>query len=248
MLKVHYIEFDIFWEQPHQNRLFLEEKIKTLPNDLDLIVLPEMFATGFTSNTEVAESMQGKTVQWLQKMAKRQNAAMIGSILIEENARFYNRLLFVHPFGKIEHYDKRYLFVLSKEREVCQRGERIVEINYKGWKIRPMICYDLRFPLWARNTTQYDVLLYVANWEQSRETHWQTLLRARAIENQCYVIGVNRVGVDGNQLKYSGKSAIYDAFGNQIDENHTAVLSREKLQTIRKQYPFLEDRDAFTLR
>ncbi len=247
MLKIHYIEFDICWEQPRQNCIFLEEKINKLPKDVDLVVLPEMFATGFTSNVEVAESMNGDTVQWLSKIATLHDTAIVGSVLIKEENKMYNRLLFVFPTGEIEYYDKRHLFSLSDEKKKCQKGENIVEINYKGWKIRPIICYDLRFPVWLRNTTEYDILLCVANWPQSRESHWKTLLKARAIENQCYVIGVNRVGVDEKGRSYSGKSAIYDALGTKIDENELAVLSKEKLQTVRNQYPFLEDRDKFTL-
>ncbi len=243
MLKIQYIEFDIFWEQPQKNRQFLEEKIKEIPDEIDLIVLPEMFTTGFTWNTTFAESMQGDTVKWLQKIAGFKKVAIAGSISIKEKDKFYNRLLFVFPSGEIQYYDKRHLFSLSEERNIYQRGETLLEVSYKGWKIRPMICYDLRFPVWSRNTTQYDVLLYVANWPQSREMHWKTLLRARAIENQCYVIGVNRVGEDGNQWAYSGKSVVYDAFGKRIDDNQKALLSKKDLQQIRTRYPFLEDRD-----
>ena len=254
-LQVALIQTHLVWENPIQNKNLLSEKIETLPEDLDLIVLPEMFTTGFTMNaSQLAETMQGDTVNWMQTIAKQRQVAITGSIIIKENNLFYNRLLFVHPDGQIDSYDKRHTFTLAGEDKVFASGTEKKIIHYKGWKLCPMICYDLRFPVWARNTESYDVLFYVANWPNVRVQAWDTLLKARAIENMAYCIGVNRVGLDGNNHEYSGHSAVYDVLGNRIDQLpfdkeaiEIVTLLKSEIETYRAKLNFLGDMDGFTI-
>ena len=254
-LKVVLIQTDLVWENPEQNRNNLVEKIRQIRESVDLIVLPEMFTTGFTMNASaVAETMQGDTVNWMQHLALKSNAVIIGSVIISEENTFYNRLLFVHPNGKIEWYDKRHAFTLAGEDKVFTSGNKKLIVNYNGWKICPLVCYDLRFPVWARNTEDYDVLIYVANWPKPRINAWDALLKARAIENMSYCIGVNRVGVDVNDYEYSGHSAAYDVLGSRIDTipdntEHIEVVTlyRSHIETYRKKLNFLNDGDAFIL-
>jgi predicted amidohydrolase len=222
---------------------------------VDIILLPEMFTSGFTMNpTKVAESMQGETVAWMKESASKKQAAITGSLVVEENGYYYNRLLFVHPDGVVESYDKRHTFTLAGENEVYSAGTQKLIVNYKGWKICPLICYDLRFPVWARNVENYDVLIYVANWPKVRIAAWDALLKARAIENMSYCIGVNRVGLDGNNHEYSGHSAAYDVLGNRLDSIpvekeaiEIVTLNKRDLETYRMKLNFLEDRDEFSL-
>ena len=254
-LKVSLLQSALVWQNPVQNRIDLEAKIKELPEDTDLIVLPEMFTSGFTMNPKlVAETMQGETVGWMQQQAAKNKAALVGSLVIEENGGFFNRLLFVCPSGEIEQYDKRHTFTLAGEHEIYQAGTRKLIVDYKGWKICPLICYDLRFPVWARNTEQYDVLIYVANWPKPRIYAWDTLLKARAIENMCYCIGVNRVGMDPNGHLYPGHTAIYNVLGEEItsipadkEQQETITLEKEHIKYYRRKLRFLEDRDTFLL-
>jgi predicted amidohydrolase len=254
-LKIALIQSDLTWENPKENRKNFKEKIENLPEEIDLIILPEMFSTGFTMNAkDVAEPMDGKTVEWMKKRAAKTNAAIVGSLIISENEKFYNRLLFVEPSGDINYYDKRHKFTLAGEDKVFSAGTKKVIIDYKGWKICPLICYDLRFPVWARNTENYDVLIYVANWPKPRILAWDTLLKARAIENMCYCVGVNRVGIDEAQNEYSGNSAVYDVLGNAIssikpNKEHVEVvtLERNHIAFYRNKLKFLEDKDTFTL-
>ena len=249
------IQADLIWENPKQNLHFFEEKIKTLPETTDLIVLPEMFTSGFTMNAKkVAEKMDGKTISWMLRMAKKYNVAITGSLVITENNKFYNRLIFVFPSGEITRYDKRHSFTLAGEDKAYTSGTKRVVINYKGWKICPLICYDLRFPVWARNTENYDLLLYMANWPVTRINAWKTLLKARAIENMSYVIGVNRIGTDANDYQYSGDSLISDYLGNELASLPTNVngilaanLSIENLQKCRNKLGFLNDKDHFKI-
>src|SRR5690606_26947134 len=188
-LKVAIIQSDLVWENPEQNRKNFSEKIEMINGSVDLIVLPEMFTTGFTMNASlVAETMEGNTVAWMQKTASETHAAIVGSVIISEANKFYNRLLFVEPSGAITHYDKRHTFTLAGEDKVYASGTQKIIIDYKGWKICPLICYDLRFPVWARNTENYDALIYVGNWPKPRILAWDTLLKARAIENMSYCI------------------------------------------------------------
>ncbi|AJR02641.1 amidohydrolase [Siansivirga zeaxanthinifaciens] len=254
-LHVAIIQSDLVWENPKQNRANFKEKIKSITKPLDIIVLPEMFTTGFTMNASaLAETMTGKTVTWMQNMATKFNAAIVGSIIITENEKFYNRLLFVTPDGTLEYYDKRHTFTLAGEDKVYDAGTQRYSTEYKGWIICPLICYDLRFPVWARNVDNYDVLLYVANWPKARIFAWDTLLKARAIENMSYVVGVNRIGLDQAQNEYCGHSAVYDVTGNTIssikpnrEQIEIVTLERSHINFYRNKLRFLDDKDDFTL-
>ncbi|AZJ33161.1 amidohydrolase [Tenacibaculum mesophilum] len=255
-LKVALIQSDLVWENPTENRKRFEKKINGLSDEIDLIVLPEMFTTGFTMNASaVAEIMEGETVQWLQNLAQEKSIAITGSIIISENNNFYNRLLFVHPSGKIDSYNKKHTFTLAGEHEVFSAGTERIIIDYKGWRICPLICYDLRFPVWARNTENYDLLLYVASWPKPRIEAWDSLLKARAIENMSYTIGVNRVGVDANGYEYIGNTACYDTLGNCLVKNNLGTeeiliieLNKQEQAKIRDRFCFLDDRDAFVIK
>ena len=254
-LKVVGIQADLFWENPPKNRTFFEEKINSLAKGVDLIVLPEMFTTGFTMRPEkVAEKMDGETVSWMKKLASEKQLAITGSLVISENNNFYNRLVFVFPSGKIETYDKRHSFTLAGEDKVYTSGNKKIIIDYKGWKICPLICYDLRFPVWARNTQNYDLLIFMANWPVKRIKAWDTLLKARAIENMSYIIGVNRTGTDTNNYEYSGNSLIIDCLGkelSQLSENEVGIVSttlkKEFQIETREKLGFLNDKDSFEI-
>ncbi|WP_299106320.1 amidohydrolase [uncultured Tenacibaculum sp.] len=254
-LKVALIQSDLIWENPKENRNHFEEKINSISKEIDLIVLPEMFTTGFSMNPEqIAETMQGETVIWMQQLAKKRQCALTGSIIITENNQYYNRLLFVHPSGKIEYYNKKHTFTLAGEDKVYTAGNEKLMVNYQGWKICPLICYDLRFPVWARNVEQYDLLLYVASWPKPRIEAWDTLLKARAIENMSFTIGVNRVGVDANDYEYIGNTVCYDTLGNCLAKNNdgeetvlVVTLDKEKQIETRARFQFLEDKDQFTI-
>ncbi|PWH83609.1 amidohydrolase [Algibacter marinivivus] len=254
-LKIALIQSDLVWENPTKNRDNFTKKIENIFDKADVIVLPEMFTTGFTMNAKfVAETMDGKTVSWMKDLASKANAAIVGSIVISEKNNFYNRLLFVEPSGYVTSYDKRHTFTLVGEDKTYTAGKEKVVLHYKGWKIRPLICYDLRFPVWARNTEDYDVLLYVANWPKPRVSAWDALLKARAIENMSYCIGVNRVGVDGLKSEYSGHSAVYDVLGERIsnfkpNEEDIQIITLEKrhIQAYRNKLKFLDDRDTFSI-
>ena len=254
-LKVALIQSNLVWEHPEQNRNNFTRQIQALDQEVDLIILPEMFTSGFTMNASaVAETMTGTTINWLLNLAKESNCAITGSLVIKEQDQYYNRLVFVHPDGKIEQYDKRHTFTLAGEHKTYKAGESQVIIKYNGWSIKPLICYDLRFPVWARNSEDYDVLIYVANWPKVRISAWDALLKARAIENMSYCIGVNRVGLDGNAYEYTGHSGAYDVLGNRLDaipsgKECTEIITLEKahISKYRNKLGFLNDRDAFTL-
>jgi predicted amidohydrolase len=249
------IQADLFWENPSKNRFFFEEKINGLPENTDLIVLPEMFTTGFTMTPQnVAEKMDGTTITWMQKIALEKKVAITGSLVIEQNHNYYNRLVFVHPSGKTETYDKKHSFTLAGEDKVYTAGNQKLIVTYKGWKICPLICYDLRFPVWARNTENYDVLIFMANWPVTRIKAWETLLKARAIENMSYVIGVNRTGIDKNNYEYSGNSLVVDYLGEELSSLQksevgivTATISKANQNEIRQKLGFLNDQDAFKI-
>lgn len=255
LLNVVLIQTHLEWESPKKNRAQLSKKIDSLSKEVDLIVLPEMFTTGFTMNAAiVSETMEGDTVVWMQKIAKTKNTAITGSLIIKEGVNYYNRLLFVEPSGYISKYDKRHTFTLAGENKVFTAGVEKVIINYKGWKICPLICYDLRFPVWARNIANYDILLYVANWPKPRISAWSILLKARAIENMSYCIGVNRIGRDASNNEYSGHSTVIDALGQPLTTlktNEEAVayvtLDKKSITSYRKEFAFLSDRDFFTI-
>jgi len=253
-MKIALIQSDLVWENPKANRIHFEEKINGIKESVDLIVLPEMFSTGFTMNpANVAETMQGETVIWMQALAKAKNVAITGSLVIEELANFYNRMLFVFPSGEIQFYDKRHLFTLAGEDKVYTAGSQKLIVNYLGWKICPMVCYDLRFPVFSRNVENYDLLLYVASWPEKRVNAWDALLKARAIENMSYTIGVNRIGIDNNAHHYSGHSQLLDCLGDYIvvpteEENvFIAELDKQKMIVARQKLGFLNDRDQFQL-
>ena len=254
-MKVALIQSSLSWENPKANRNHFEVKINAISGKVDLIVLPEMFSTGFTMNPEaVAETMQGETIMWLQSLAKAKNSAITGSLVIKDNGNFYNRLVFVFPSGEIQFYDKRHLFSLAGEQKIYTSGKEKLIVEYLGWKICPLICYDLRFPVFARNVEEYDVLLYVANWPKQRVNAWDSLLKARSIENMCYTIGVNRIGIDQNNLDYNGHSQAIDFLGNYLlepqetDGVFIVELNKEKLTVTRNQLGFLNDRDFFELK
>ena len=253
-MKVAVIQSPLVWEDPQLNRNYFEAKINTIVSEVDLIVLPEMFTTGFTMQAEaVAETMQGQTMLWLQSLAKARKCAITGSLIVTEDGKFYNRMVFVFPTGEVQQYDKRHLFTLAGENLVFTAGTEKIIIEYKGWKICPLICYDLRFPIFSRNTENYDMLIYVANWPKTRINAWDTLLKARAIENMSYTIGVNRLGVDGTNLEYVGHSQIVDYLGNSVLEPQKgegvfiAELDKNRLLDTRKKLDFLKDQDQFQL-
>ena len=254
-MKIAIIQSSLSWENPNANRNHFEEKINAISEQVDLIVLPEMFSTGFTMNPEaVFETIKGVTIQWLQSLAKAKNSAIAGSLVIKENDNFYNRLLFIFPSGEVQFYDKRHLFTLAGEDKVYTAGKEKLIVDYLGWKICPFVCYDLRFPVFARNVEEYDLLIYVANWPKLRIQAWDILLKARSVENMCYTIGVNRIGEDQNNLEYDGHSQAVDFLGNYILEPQETEgvfiveLNKEKLVETRNKFGFLNDRDTFELK
>ncbi|WP_347923734.1 amidohydrolase [Pontimicrobium sp. SW4] len=255
-LNIAIIQSDLTWEKPEDNRVHFTNKIDSIKEPVDVILLPEMFTSGFTMHPKhVYETMEGTTIQWMQKLAIKKQAAIGGSLVIKENDVFYNRFVFVKPNSSIDTYDKRHTFTLAGENKVYKAGAKKVIIDYKGWKLCPLVCYDLRFPVWARNVENYDVLFYVANWPKPRIDAWDTLLKARAIENMSYCVGVNRVGLDNNNHEYSGHSAAYDGLGTQLtsleDEKEgieIVLLDKKHLSTIRNKLKFLDDRDRFTVK
>jgi len=255
-LTVTLIQSKLHWEDAVANREDFSKKIDSISEPTDLILLPEMFTTGFSMNAEVlAEEHEGPTLVWMQKQAAFKNAAIAGSVITKEKGSYFNRLYFVFPDGSFHYYDKKHTFTLAGEHKVYTAGTEKLIISYKGWSICPLICYDLRFPVWARNTEDYDLLIYCANWPEKRVNAWDALLKARAIENMSYCIGVNRVGLDGNGHAYSGHSAVYDALGEEPMHSNVAteefiqtiVLNKEHLKINRTRLQFLHDRDSFTL-
>jgi omega-amidase len=253
-MKTALIQAPLIWENPKANRNYFEEKINAIQEKVDLIILPEMFTTGFTMfPNDIAETMDGETISWLKTLAKAKKIAITGSLIIKENSHFHNRLVFVFPSGEMQHYDKRHLFSLAGEDKTYTKGSEKLIVEYKGWKICPFICYDLRFPVFARNTEDYDLLIYVANWPKPRVTAWDTLLKARAIENMSYVIGVNRIGEDNNKHNYPGHSQVLDCLGNYLVEPNEqegvfiATLDKNEMLETRQKFGFLNDRDSFEI-
>jgi predicted amidohydrolase len=257
------IQTDLVWENPNANRAILAEKIRACETNTDVIVLPEMFTTGFTMNANaLAETLSGETVQWMKLLAVQMNRVICGSIIVKNNHEFYNTFIWVQPDGIIHHYSKKHLFRLSNEQLTYTAGEEQLVINYKGWNIRPIVCYDLRFPVWCRNRThpsetyrgEYDVLLVVANWPERRALPWKTLTQARAIENLAYVVACNRVGNDANEIYHSGDSVIINPLGEKLAENSKdeiilyAELSMEQLIHVRRTYQFWRDADDFSIK
>ena len=253
-LNIALVQTHLAWENPVQNRSHLEQFFTDLNTETDIILLPEMFTTGFTMQPEpVADTMHGTTVSWMKEWAAKKEVAIGGSVIIQDGESYYNRFLFVTPAGEVHYYDKRHRFMMAGEGNHYTAGKLPILLDYKGWKLFPQICYDLRFPVYSRNSQEYDVLIYVANWPKTRIAAWDTLLKARAIENMSYCVGVNRIGLDGNNLEYIGHSAVYDLLGNTLAfgaEKETilyASLSKNNLNKTRAKLPFLEDRDNFEL-
>jgi omega-amidase len=258
-LKVTIIQSDIYWEGVDANLAMFEEKIWQIEGDQDLIVLPEMFTTGFTMNAEaLAEPVNSKTFRWMKQQSAQTKAVIVGSYIVKVSGSFFNRLYAVFPDGSCSFYDKRHLFALAGENLKYTPGEKRMIFEVKGWKVMPLICYDLRFPVWSRSqktsdsSYEYDLLLYVANWPKPRIQSWDILLSARAIENQSYVLGANRLGVDGVGAEYCGHSGVYDFFGRAIchssaQELFSATLNKMELDTFRSKFPFSDQRDDFVL-
>ena len=252
-LKIAAIQANLFWEDQDANLRFFKETIAKLSSDTELVVLPEMFSTGFTMNPEkIAEKMDGKTVVWMNDVAKEKGISIVGSIVIEEHGNYYNRAVFVYPSGEFMTYDKRHSFGLAGEDEKYTSGDKRLIVEYKGWKIFPLICYDLRFPVWSRYDN--DLVLFMANWPKPRIQAWDSLLKARAIENMSYCVGVNRVGEDANGYEYIGHTTVFDFLGNQIAETKESevgylecTLVKSKLNEARKKLNFLNDRDQFEI-
>ena len=258
MLIATLIQTDLYWQNTSANLAMLQQKIAPLKNKTQLIILPEMYNTGFTMKPELyAETTDGITLKWMKKMAAHTSAIVCGSVAIKDEAgNYYNQLLWVTPSGKYEYYNKRHLFAYAKENEYYTAGKQQLYTNVNGITVNCQVCYDLRFPIWARqplNTPPYCVLLYIANWPKARNAAWQALLTARAIENQCYVIGVNRTGKDGNGVDHIGNSMVVNALGETLlncgnkEGVHTISLDMQALKNIRSTFPFLKDADAYTI-
>jgi len=254
-LHIAFIQANLHWEDSEANKKLFSEEINKVSEEVELIILPEMFTTGFSMNAAaLAEETEAETLTWMREVAKTKSSAITGSVIITENGNYYNRLFFVFPDGSYKLYDKRHTFTLAKEDKTYTAGTQRLIVDYKGWKICPLVCYDLRFPVWARNTVDYDLLIYVANWPEKRVNAWDALLKARAIENMSYCIGLNRTGEDGDGYIYNGHSAAYDPLGieltepNRSDEFITEFsIEKDSLNKVRNKLKFLQDRDDFTL-
>jgi len=254
-LKITLVQTSLHWQQPDANRASIEAQLDDVSGKTDLILLPEMFTTGFTMAPEgLAEEERGETLAWMQHQSRKTGAAICGSLIVNSPAGYRNRLYWVTPEGECEHYDKVHLFRMANEHEHYAAGERRLIIAYRGWRIMPQICYDLRFPVWSRNRNDYDLLLYVANWPAARRHAWRTLLQARAIENQCYVAGVNRVGSDGKGIEYTGDSLLVDFQGELMVDRaagevftETGELKSAALADFREAFPAWMDADAFSI-
>ena len=252
-MKITLIQTDLLWNDPAGNRARFEQKIAEA-GSADLIVLPEMFSTGFCTQPRLAaEPLGGETLPWMKRIAQKTDCALAGSVAVEENGNYFNRFYFVKPDGSVSQYDKRHLFTYGGEHKEFTAGDKRVIVEYKGWRILLQICYDLRFPVWSRNRNDYDLALYTANWPTPRADAWSALLRARAIENLCYVAGINRTGTDPN-CSYCGKSALLDFKGQtlaDVEPGKEALLSAEldadALRDFRKNFPALQDADRFSL-
>jgi len=265
-LTITTIQSNLTWEDPDANLQMFEQKINSIREKTEIIILPEMFSTGFSMNpAKLSEKMDGNSVQWMKKTAIAKGAILTGSLIIEEEGNYYNRLIWMLPNGQHGYYDKRHLFAYAGEHQQYTAGNKRVVASVKGWKINLLVCYDLRFPVWSRQThnlseeiskvlPEYDLMIYVANWPERRIHAWKTLLQARAIENQCYLAGVNRVGNDGLNIYHSGDSMVVNPLGEVLytkaheEDIHTITLEKEKLEEVRNKLPFLEDGDNFIIK
>lgn len=258
-LYITIIQTNLHWENKAANLQMLEEKINNIKEKTEIVVLPEMFSTGFSMKPELlAETMEGETVQWMKRISAEKKIILTGSIIIKADGKYYNRLLWMLPNGQCGVYDKRHRFAYAGEDDHYAAGTKRLIASAKGWKIKLLVCYDLRFPVWARQQPtgeepEYDLLIYVANWPERRIHAWKTLLQARAIENQCYVVGVNRVGNDGNDIHYNGESMIVDPMGETLyskkdeEDIYTISLDKTYLNSVREKLPFLKDADGFII-
>ncbi|MCS3060666.1 amidohydrolase [Bacteroides salyersiae] len=255
-LKISIVQTDIAWENKQENLRMLREKLHALRGTTEIVVLPEMFSTGFTMKSrELAEPVSGITVRILKELAADFQLALCGSFICSERSNYYNRAFFITPEGEEFYYDKRHLFRMGNEAEYFSAGNNKLIISYRGWNICLLVCYDLRFPVWSRNVNnEYDLLIYMASWPQARRLAWDTLLCARALENMCYVCGVNRIGVDGNKLIYNGGSVVFSPKGEPLasvpdgeEGIETVSLSLISLQQLRDKFPVWKDADAFRL-
>lgn len=251
-LTVTLIQTQLVWEDIDANLAAFDKKIDDISEITDVIILPETFTTGFTMNTsKVAESMNGSAVSWIIKKSRQKKAHILGSVIIEEGGKYFNRLIWAKPDGELMTYDKKHLFRMAGEHKVFSPGNSHLTVVVNGWKLRTFICYDLRFPVWVRNiANEYDVAVFIANWPARRAPHWKLLLPARAVENQSYVIGVNRVGEDGNGHAYSGDSSIIDPLGNILFQKadipciYTAKLNYDKVREYREAFAVWQDADG----
>ena len=251
-LKIAAIQFDIKWESKHENLQIIEKRLEKF-SETDIILLPEMFTTGFTMQAKkFSENMGGKTIKWMKKWSKKLDLAIAGSIIISEGSEIYNRFVFVTPESQIFFYDKRHTFTLANENKYYTKGNNLGIFDYQGWKICLRICYDLRFPVWSRNKYNYDLLIYVANWPEKRIQAWDSLLKARAIENMCYCLGVNRVGNDGNNKRYPGHTVFFNYLGDKvacsIEQKNNIIdfdFDKQEMISIREELKFLNDIDDF---
>ncbi|MDQ6762497.1 MAG: amidohydrolase [Bacteroidota bacterium] len=271
-ITISIIQTNLHWEDKNANLDMLSKKIESITEKTEVVILPEMFSTGFSMKPEsLAEKMDGETISWMKRIAAEKKIILTGSVMIDpsteaqdpsipiaigtQDKKYYNRLIWMLPNGEYGIYDKRHLFAYGNEHTHYSPGNKRLIASVKGWKINLQVCYDLRFPVWARQAAEmeYDILIYVANWPEKRSLAWKTLLQARAIENQCYVIGVNRVGQDGNDIHYSGDSMIIDAQGEILyqkkneEDIFTYTLQKEKIIQVREKYPFWKDADSFII-
>lgn len=256
-LRITTVQTKLHWEQPVKNIKHFSQLLKTVrPGSTDIIVLPEMFNTGFTMNAKaLAEKADGKSMQWMHKLADDKNAVVCGSLIAEENGHYYNRLIWMSPGGAHAHYDKRHLFRMAHENNTYHAGNKKLILLYKGWRISTFVCYDLRFPVWMRNQHEYDCAIVIANWPEKRSFAWKQLLIARAIENQSFVVGVNRIGKDGNKIDYIGDTMVLDPLGKKISKTKPAVekvetvtLNFDTLEEVRHAFPVADDADTFTIK
>jgi predicted amidohydrolase len=249
-MKITGLNLDIVWKNKEKNFKVIENELHR--QEADIFLLPEMFSTGFCMDASEVADLNYESLEFLQKMAKEKNAAFSGSAPVEEDGKFYNRMYFVHPDGNADFYDKRHLFSFSGEDKVYTPGKKRVIVNYKGFRILLQVCYDLRFPVFARNNDDYDMILYVSNWPEKRVEAWEHLLKARAIENLCFVFGLNRIGTDGNNLFYQESSHCFFADGREISQKEgnlvKAELNLEELKDFRNHFQFLNDRDSFEIK
>jgi len=253
-LKIALVQFDIVWESVAENCWKIEQLVCDYKSEMDILVLPEAFNTGFSMKPEkVSETIDGDTIEWMKHLASRKNLVVCGTLFIYDQGKYYNRMYWIEPDGKIVTYNKRHLFSMGGENKFFTPGNSQTIIEYKGWKIFPQICYDLRFPVWSRNTQSYDLLINMANWPSLRSDAWKTLVKARAIENQCYVVAVNRIGIDGMGLEYSGDSTVIDPKGIKIFKAdnreiiETVTIEYSHLLTFRRKFNTLKDGDKFTI-